>query len=331
MARATQSAALGDLVALVCGIGLNVPMSTNIGRNLVVETQFATELTLAGLRRLCSVPTDPALVRWGSEELNYSLHVGMYSFSSGLERLCKLAIACNVYAETGSYPKLKKYSHRIGDLLDAVEKLTPSGPGVSKHDEDGYLLRPVSDLDPDLTKMVQRFANGAGRYEHLDSLSDDAAEVNTYKDWSELAARASVSGEVHRLISLKEAMAHALESELSEAGLEATARSVIEDLTVPTYEPSVGVVLALFRQVRWVSTILDVATCYTKEDLPILGEVVSPPFIHSSENFFNYSIARISDDYVVGEELEEVYERINAREAERDDENLDERPNEAAR
>lgn len=307
--------------ASTCRNGLNVRVSTNIWRNLVVETQFATELTLSGLRRLCSVPTDAALVPWGSQELNYSLHVGMYSFSSGLERLSKLAIACNVYAETGSFPKLKKYSHRIGDLLDAVEGLTPSGIGISKYDENGYLIRPVNHLDPDLTQMVQRFANGAGRYEHLDSLSDVRAEVNTYKDWSELAARASVSREVNRLISLKEAMAHALESELLEAGLEATADSVIEDLSVPTYEPSVGVVLALFEQVRWVSSILDVATYYTKEEIPILGEVISPTFIHTSENFFNFSIARISDDYVVGEELEEVYERIHEREAEIEDEN----------
>jgi len=304
-------------------------MSTNIWKNLVVETQFATELTLSGLRRLCSVPTDPALVQLGSENLNYALHVGMYSFSSGLERLCKLAIACNVYAETGSYPKLKKYSHRIGDLLDAVEKLTHSGHGASKYDEEGYLLRPISDLDPDLTKMVQRFANGAGRYEHLDSLSDNAAEVNTYKDWSELAERASVSAEVHRLISLKEAMARAMESELSDAGLEATAANAMEDLSVPMFEPSVGVVLALFRQVRWVSTILDVATFYTKNDLPILSEVVAPPFIHSSEDFFNYSIARISDDSVVAEELDELYERINEREADLDDEDRAESPNAA--
>lgn len=107
-------------------------MTTSTWESLVVETQFATELTLTGLRRLCSVPTDPALVRWGSKDLNYALHVGMYSYSSGLERLCKLAIACNGYATTGEFPELRRYSHKIGKLLDAVEKLSPptSGPGT---------------------------------------------------------------------------------------------------------------------------------------------------------------------------------------------------------
>ncbi|MHA7170073.1 hypothetical protein ACX801_18160 [Arthrobacter bambusae] len=298
-------------------------MTATIWKNLVVETQFATELTLTGLRRLCSVPTDPDLVTWGSEDLNYALHVGMYSYSSGLERLCKLAIACHVYAGTGEFPKLRPYSHKIGKLLDAVEALTPEGPGASGRKEK-YLVRPLDSLDPDLTDMVHRFASGAGRYEHLDSLWDDDAEVNTYNEWSALAGRASVSEEVRRLISLKGAMANAIEEELIHYELECTAASVLEDLALPMYVPSVGVVLSLFRKVRWVSAVLDVATYYTRPELPILGEVVAPTFIHPSAEFFNYNIARIADDSVVEEELAEVYERIHVRESEMDDEDVDE-------
>ena len=304
---------------------MNGQMTTTIWKNLVVETQFATELTLSGLRRLCSVPTDPAMVQWGSNELNYSLHVGMYSYSSGLERLCKLAIACNGYATTGEFPKVRKYSHKIGDLLDAVEKLSPppSSPGSAPRKE-GYLVRPVDGLDPDLTNTVERFASGAGRYEHLDSLSNDDAEVNTYNEWSALAARSSISEEVRRLISLKEAMTYAIGSELADDGLESSGQTVMEDLELPMFQPSVGVVLSLFRKVRWVSTILDVSTYYTSPNLPILGEVVSPTFIHKSADFFNYHIARFSDDSVVEEELAEVYERISVREAETDEEDFDE-------
>ena len=304
-------------------IGFNDQMTKTTWKNLVVETQFATELTLTGLRRLCSVPTDPALVQWGSTKLNYALHVGMYSYSSGLERLCKLAIACNGYAITGELPKLRSFSHKTGKLLDAVAALTPTGPGASMH-EAKYLVRPLDGLDPDLTNTVERFANGAGRYEHLDSLWNDDAEVNTYNEWSALAARASVSEEVRQLISIKEAMAYAMESELADNGLESTAQRVIEDLALPTYEPSVGVVLSLFRKVRWVSTILDVATYYTSQDLPILGEVVRPTFVQSSANFFKYDIARISDEEVVVGELQAAYERIRVREAETDDEDFDE-------
>ena len=58
---------------------------------LVAEAQFATELTVAGLRRLCLVPGEVNLERWVGDDRNYALHVGMHSYASGLERLCKLA------------------------------------------------------------------------------------------------------------------------------------------------------------------------------------------------------------------------------------------------
>lgn len=132
-----------------------------------VRHRAHTERASEAVRR----PTDPELVKWGSRDLNYALHVGMYSYSSGLERLCKLAIACNEYATTGEFPKLRAYSHRIGALLDAVETLTTptTGPDPSER-EAKYLVRPVEGLDPDLMGTVERFASGAGRYEHLDIL-----------------------------------------------------------------------------------------------------------------------------------------------------------------
>jgi hypothetical protein len=293
-----------------------------IWASLVAEAQFATELVQVGLRRLCSVPTESDVLLWPSKDLNYALHVGLHSYSSGLERLCKLAIACNGYAATGEFPSVRSYSHRIGRLLDAVGALTPTGPGISMHKAE-YLVRPVDALDPDLMDTVERFASGAGRYEHLDSLSNDNAEVNTYNEWSALAARASVSKEVHDLIELKKAAAYAIRSELCDDGLESTGQTVVEDLECPIFEPSVGVVLSLFRKVRWVSAVLSVATYYTGRGLPILGEVVNA-FNLPSTKFFNYDIARISDKDVVEEELVEVYQRIREREAEENDEDFDE-------
>lgn len=247
--------------------------------------------------------------------MNYALHVGMYSYSSGLERLCKLAIACNEYVATGEFPKnLSKYSHKTGKLLDAVEALTPVGPVVSTRSK--YLVRPLDRLDPDLTSMVERFASGAGRYEHLDSLSNYDAKVSSYKEWSALAAGASVSQQVLALISLKERMAFAIQSELVDNGLQWSAQRVIHDLEHPLYKQSVGVVLSLFRKVRWVGAVLDDATSYTRPELPILSEVFSRIFIHSSADFFNYHIARIGDEETIGDELHAAYERIRIREAE---------------
>ena len=78
--------------------------------------------------------------------------------------------------------------------------------------------------------------------------------------------------------------------------------------------------MSLFRKVRWVSATLDVATYYTRQELPLLGEVVSRIFIHTSADFFNYHIARIGDEEAVGEELEAAHERIRLREEEANDE-----------
>lgn len=288
--------------------------------SLVAEAQFAAELALTGLRRLCSVPTETDIGGGRrSSDKNYSLHVGMYSYSSGLERLCKLAIACNGYVTDGEFPKLRKYNHKIGKLLDAVGELTLSGPGTSSMYKAKYLVRPKDDLDPDLTDMVMRFADGAGRYEYLDSLWQDNAEVVTFNEWSALAARVTVTEEVRGLISLKDAMAYAIESELADAGLESSSERVREDLELQTYVPSVGMALKLYRKVRWVSAILDVATYYTHPGLPILGEAVSPTLTQSTANFFRYEIARIPDEEAVTEELEEVYKRIVIREDEDDE------------
>lgn len=303
-------------------------MTTSIRENLVVETQFATELTLTGLRRLCSVPTDPGLVKWGSSNENYALHVGLSSYSSGLERLCKLAIACAEYVANGKFPELRRYSHKTGQLLDAVEALKVTGqpltagvPGASAH-ELKYLVRPIDDLDPDLIKSVERFASGAGRYEHLDSLWKNDAQVNAYNEWSALAAKALVTTDVRELMSLKGAIEYAVRSELIDDRLESTADGILRDFALPTYDASVGVVLSLFRKARWVSAILSFATYYTSENLPILGEVVSESFLVSTADFFADQIVRTKDAQSVSEELDEVYERISTREAEQADQDL---------
>lgn len=267
-------------------VGLNCEMTTSTWNNLVIETQFANELILTGLRRLSSVPSNPAEAMYGGGELNYALHVGMYSYSSGLERLCKLTIACHGYVTTGKFPELQKYSHKIGDLLDAVADLSLGGFGHSGH-RSKYLVRPDDDVDRELTAAVQRFAQGSGRYEHLDSLWSDKAEVRTYEDWCELAATAkdTVPSEVCDLLALKESLANVIESEMIGLGLESTHESMRPDLEIQLYKSSVGVMLSLFRMVRWVSTILDVVTDSPHHDeaqrnrlmnLPTLGEVVGP-------------------------------------------------------
>jgi hypothetical protein len=277
---------------------------------LVAEAQFATELTVAGLRRLCLVPCEIDLERWVGDDRNYALHVGMHSYASGLERLCKLAIACHGFLAMGEFPRTKRFSHGLGGLLDAVGLLDPM-PDVSEP-KGRYLTRPTDGLDPDLTEAVERYANGPGRYEHLDSLWNPDVEVNMYRTWVSLCGRSELPDGIEGLVSTQAAVAEAVAAELSHAGLESSGSAVVEDLGRRVSLSSVGVALSLFRKARWVSSIIDETTYYTHQDLPILGEAVGV-LRSSSRNFYAYEIARLSDVDAVEDELTDVLPRVHER------------------
>lgn len=155
-------------------------------------------------------------------------------------------------------------------------------------------------------------------------LWNDNTQINTHNESSALAAKASVSTEVRQLISLKDRTAHGIESELVDIGIAPIAQRVIEDLALQIYVPSVGVVISLFRKARWVSAVLDVATYYTRKELPLLSEVCSRIFIHSSEDHFNHHIARIEDKEAAFEHLQAARKRILKRQAKMDGAGIDE-------
>lgn len=294
-------------------------MKESTWKNIVAETQFATELSLNGLRRLCTVPTGTTDL-WGSSEQNYALHVGLYSYTSGLERICKLAISCYGYVHEGKFSQLPK-SHDLGKLLDAVEALDLTKIDIHKQDNK-YLQRPTDPLNLEAIAMATRFAmaRDGGRYEHLDSLLDDDIEVKTYAQWTELAGKSVITPEVQRLVSLQEAMSDVVESVMIIEELESVHASILPEDVTRMYEPSIGAALTLFRLVRWASAVLDAITYYTADDLPLLGDLLSPTFNHTSANFFNYNIARFSDDLVVEEELLAAYSRHNLNDQDEDEE-----------
>lgn len=278
-------------------------MTPTTWKNLVVETQFATELSLQGLRKLCTVPSGDITLLSGADEHDYALHVGLYSYTSGLERLCKLAISCYGYVTAGEFSKLRKI-HDLGNLLDAVQALDLTAVcGLNPQDE--YLHRPKDSLAPDAIKMATRYATAkdGGRYEHLDSLTNENTEVKTHTQWAALASKTSISPDIQRLLSLRGAMSDVVETAMIEKDLEAVYASILPDDKNPLYEKSVAVAITLFRLVRWASAVLNALTYYTSRDLPLLGDVLNHVFLHPSTDFFNYHIARFSDDSVVEEEV----------------------------
>lgn len=115
-------------------------------------------------------------------------------------------------------------------------------------------------------------------------------------------------------------MSEVVESVMIIEELESVHASILPEDVTRMYEPSIGAVLTLSRLVRWASAVLDAITYYTGRELPILGDLLSPTFNHSSANFFIYNIARFSDVLVVEEELVAAYSRHNLNDQDEDEE-----------
>lgn len=275
-------------------------MLPNRWDHLVLETLFATELVESGIRRLCTVPVCSGYWPVGHDQM-YPLHVGLHSYVTGLERLCKLTIACRGFLVTGGFSSMKSYGHRISELLDAVGALDVDGL------PNEVPTRPDDDLDPTLTKTLDRFANGAGRYEHLDSLWNYKADVTTLKTWLDLCGRITPSEQICHLISLREIIVERMRMLITPGHLQGSAYTLLNSLDSYLSELSTAVALRLYEKARWVALTLDAVTYYTHEALPLLGEAVRnirPP----AENFFQYSVAQIEEEQVTMEDLESHFE-----------------------
>jgi len=98
------------------------------------------------------------------------------------------------------------------------------------------------------------------------------------------------------------AIGEALRDVSSEYGLECVATPHLHELDGWISEASASVALSMYRLARWPALILDALTYYTHEQFPILGEALVG-LEQSSDDFFAYEIARISDPDVAEEEL----------------------------
>jgi hypothetical protein len=271
-----------------------------VWQSLISESQFAVELTHLGLRRLCQVPTPDDLVLGRPEGTRYALHVGMHSFTSGLERLCKLAISCYGYCTEGKFPNLRQYSHSISKLLGALEGLDFEQFDGSR----GLYLKPEPDpLDPELTTALDRFSQGMGRYEYLDSLASTEPLVDMFTSWCELCARSALNEEISSMLSLRGVMPDAIFAGCNAVGAEIEPLImpyIDNDLGLPMFRSSVAVAMALYRKARWAAACLSAASTHSfwhqrSGLVPLLSEIVDPALVLPSSLFFECHVARFGD------------------------------------
>jgi hypothetical protein len=222
--------------------------------NLVIEAQFATELVRSGISSACALPMNTAQPdALGYSEM-YPLNVGLHMYTSGLERLFKLALACHSFASTGAFTSVRKYGHQLSKLTDALDGLDLAG-------FDSF--HPDYEYGNDLVTWLERFASGDGRYEILDSLSRDDADVLTWEMWAEFCSRGVVSEDVQQSIDVRSAVGSALTDVCIANDLESSAYPSLLSATRPLSASAAAVGLAMYRRARWPAEVLASVTNYT--------------------------------------------------------------------
>lgn len=278
-------------------------------RSIVTETQFATESVLEGIRRVSALP-----VGWNSERLvnvsydqTYPLQIGLMLYTSGLERLCKLALACHGLAQDGEFRNVRRFSHRLSELLNAIDQLDVSR-FASRRDK--YLTRPEDEFGSELVDWLERFASGGGRYELIDSLARDDTDLLTWDTWMAFCARGVVTDDVRLSIGVHAGIGNALGDIAIAHDLESAAGQYVASSQRGFSEPAVAVGLAMHRRARRVAAVLDAVTHYTDERLPILSEVTYV-LTHPTNDFFMWEIAGLSDREVIMAELTDHLEHFD--------------------
>ncbi len=99
--------------------------------------------------------------------------------------------------------------------------------------------RPADELAPTLTDALERFTNGAERYEHLDSLWNDQTAVATLDTWTQLCAQVTISQRVQYLLSIRTAVISAIRTLCTDGDLEASAFAILDPIDLPLSELSV--------------------------------------------------------------------------------------------
>lgn len=284
-----------------------MPPFTQRWFNLVTETQLATDLILTGLRRMSRLPMNGGLLEEISYDQTYPLYMGLHTYTSGLERLCKLTLACEGFIRTGTFTPVKSYSHKLTALLDKIAGLHLPGDDENRE----QVVRPSDSFGPRLELWLEKYASGSGRYELLDSLSADQAGVEVWSEWLRFCdeGQGLISNSVRDSISLNYASFAALGRIATAHDLESVASPILNTATLSLSEEAAPVIIALYSRARWVAEWLNKVSYYTHEDLPILGEALIE-LRQTDDNFYAFEIAQLSDPDVVGEEIAEFNEKF---------------------
>ncbi len=302
--------------------------------DVLSETQFAVRQTVVGLRELgCAVHSDQLLFG-GAKEVRYMIHSGLFAYTTGVERLAKLALSLAHFREFGGFPAVKSFGHRISDLAGQLASLAPL-PAAGLSGSDRLVAGNPLNARPDFVKLLDDYARGPGRYEYLDSLRSGVNDLDVYQRWLDLSGQVVPSAEVRELCSVPQTISDALYS-VSRAVEERLDIRLFELLFAPYVEnmlptnlhpESVEVALTYFDFAQWITAHLSGISAqifygdgHRVPPCPYLPEVTSQYLLVDREQFAEFHILQLNDLQSTVEAVEEVIEQLPDDPADEDDE-----------
>lgn len=287
-----------------------------IWQALIVENFNASRMIQDGLRRLSQINVDDML---GLKPVEYisPLYLGLLDYTAGLERLAKITLSVSSRLHEDSFGSIRSYSHRITDLLRAVEKIElPNDSTFS------IPARPTINQQEALLTLMDKFSSGAGRYENIDFLTNTENPPKLYETWCKIAQQEDIPDYVVELINLRSVVATTtieVITSLEESGpkrlpfdLETVVLNWIDSEDEhPVFAPSAAVVVQLATLSRWVAEAQSAVTNSLFEikpaiasEIPVLQDATSLLRI-TTESFFEHIVMNYNDAEVLTEVVQE--------------------------
>lgn len=279
-----------------------------IWQTLVLETLSASQMIQDGLRRLCGVNIKPLMCA-RPVQLISPLYLGLLNFTSGFERLLKITISLSALNKNSAFPKVSKFGHRIGDLLDEVQRI-----GTEEGNLKNLPSRPLISQEQQLLGLIDSFAKGPGRYENLDFLHSQKDPPSLYFDWCLIANHEKIPGYLHSLIGLRSYIEENIFLALSENAINFDLESIIQNWLDtenenPVFPESSAVAMQLHQIVKWVAEVQDSLARTLIKD----GKSNIVPYLHEttqqirmqSDFFFEQVVMNFSDSTVLCEAFSE--------------------------
>lgn len=296
---------------------------------LVVEVQFAASQFQSGMYHLCRVPLDldgDIFQEMREDAFKFALHDGLLGITTGLERLAKVVLTMQGFRDTGEFPNLRRFGHRLGSMFQEIEdsqiRFGQSVGGQSIRAASDVSTEGLEPFDSKLIKLLDNFAGGGGRYEYLDALSGGSGgggriTQSMHSAWKELAdSEAGVPEWLAGRVTLFEDMGnwvYFVSNQVPEMQIEAVLTSYIDNhLDRSINESSTLVSLKCLHYAQWLSRLIGQIQSDIAKMRPGSGwwmdlrEISGRGLLNSDDLFIDAHVLKLEDVDFIRESMEET-------------------------